>query len=478
MAAEQLALRISAQDLTGSAFASVQRNVAATGRQISEMAAGTVRDVKQMAGGFIQFGQSLASGSVTGAVMGLFSVIVDGLRAASVQMALTTAGISILIGAVALLANKWIKAEESMAEASKKKADDVAKYNADMEKAEQDRIGRLRDLNKKYNEMTLDGRIKNIEREKAIAMKTAEEAAKGSALTYFERTRQYMSEYPAYRAKFIQNAVDKAAAIYDKQIADEKAKFQQASTNRLVDAEKERQELIAGVIDENNKWVAAEREKQQKLKDEREKARQDEMIAADNAYNTRIMLAKKEAEERMAIERQVAEQKQLMLNMGLLALQQGTSLASSIQQIQLNKTGAISRRTFNLMRGMSAAEAGMSGATAAVNAMSWGLKYGGPAAPALIAGMITLIGATTGAKLAAIASQKMPSFQTSTTMTRRAPGPSTRAIPAIIHGGETVTRKGGAPQIIIQGNLYNEEQTMRALDEGMRNFYQRTGRSW
>jgi len=68
-------------------------------------------------------------------------------------------------------------------------------------------------------------------------------------------------------------------------------------------------------------------------------------------------------------------------------------------------------------------------------------------------------------------------FQTSPGQSRTIPGPPNQPVRIIAHGGETIGRGGGNVTVIVQGSLFNAEETSEAIRSGLQNLSQNTGRT-
>ncbi len=145
-----------------------------------------------------------------------------------------------------------------------------------------------------------------------------------------------------------------------------------------------------------------------------------------------------------------ARQEQAIFN----TLQAGAVLAS------IGKKNAV------LGKGIAIAQATISGFLAVNKTLGQGGVFAVPLAIS--------IGALAAANVAKIAAT--PAFQTPEGGVRTVPGSSNDAVPVIAHGGEEFSRGGSSGiTIIVEGNIFDSEETLDSFQTGLMDFQNRTG---
>lgn len=168
------------------------------------------------------------------------------------------------------------------------------------------------------------------------------------------------------------------------------------------------------------------------------------------------------SDERIAAKAKEAEDKKMAAYNGTAGVfaKSMTAMASKFKEF------------FILAKAANIAEATMAGYASAVQAFKWGTTVGGPILGGIMAGVSAL---ATGIQIANIAATPPP-FQTAAEQMRTVMGPSNRTQLATLHGNETVSRKGsGGITINVQGSLYNRDDTLAAIAEGLRYYTKQTG---
>lgn len=134
--------------------------------------------------------------------------------------------------------------------------------------------------------------------------------------------------------------------------------------------------------------------------------------------------------------------------------------------------GSEIKEFFFLSKAAAIADATMAGIQSVVNSFNFGTKIGGPIVGGIMAGIAAV---ATGIQVAKIAATPPP-FQTAFEQQRTVMGPSTRPQLATLHGGENVSRKGSGSIIInVAGSIYNSEETLDQIANGIRYYTKQTG---
>jgi hypothetical protein len=415
---EELGLVITGNDLTKGAFNSVSTSISQTEGKINNLANQTLAGSQRMMGGFNQFAQGLSSGNIITAFRGFIAMVITGLGSVGSALAVATAGISLLIGAVIFMANRWKEEERKTTEAVREEAQKRHQIYLDQLKEQEGRA-------KSNNEILIRAQ-KDLEESKIAAMKDggAKEIAQAEAA--FQRKKEAIDRTKTEYKKNYEGMLQYSAAY----AAQEKTLFTQLD-QQLVNLETEKQNKIKGIKARaaEEKEEAGRREKEEAERKAREtledeKRRQKEITDAREAANQeRIRNYEMELERERQYSNMMAGEM-----VGLF-----TALGSDIGQ-SIGKGPHEAMRAM-LLDSLSFAEKYILTQTAAKLATGWW----NPGVWAQIAGVAAIF---EGAKAA------VASFQTPAGVNRVVPGASSMPTMIMAHGGETVGR-GGASEVVV-----------------------------
>lgn len=486
MANENVGVTITGQDVSAGAFNSANNNVNKLDQNIGRMASRGIRDMKQMTGSVVQFGEALASGDISGAIMGFIGLIVNGLKTITLQTALATAGLSVLVGAVILGIKSMTDADKEATEAAKRYAEERAKAQADYEKKIKDGVAL-------YNELQISSMKEGFAKQRAEEEKHYQkriddnnnfyEAAKASDNDYvragasklWAETDRLIQQEHANHLKKIQDEENKAAAERQAKKDEEAKKEAERLKKSEEDFNRALQEQAA--IEEKNRL---EKIKAKEQEEQAAKEQQDNFVKRmrdkETAQNNIDQISFNSHRQRLA---EIAEQEEKQRQLDEYRIQGAYnaagiigSLAQNLNVVLSNEGKKQSRALFNIQKAATIAQIAITGSKAVMAATAWGWEIGGPVGAGIMA---ALAGGQVAAQIAAVATTKPPSFQTSEGMDRRVPGPSNREMLAVLHGGERINRDNGGMTLNFYGDVFNSEQTLNMIAKGLRDYQQRTG---
>jgi hypothetical protein len=223
----ELALILTARDNATAALQGLNKAIMGTKpaaetaeKAVTKMGSGSVREIGHMTHSAERIAGAFQSGSITGAVTGLFRLITTGMKTVEAEEAIMTLGLTALIVVLVGAAEK-IKEMFGAAEEAAKRYGEARKELSD------GLLEMLRAAGKKELADSLD-----IEEKRTEAIKKAMETYKGDEVAFRIALNGIRIKYDALDQERRDKLKEESNARYDKMVSDELAKIDKAEKEK------------------------------------------------------------------------------------------------------------------------------------------------------------------------------------------------------------------------------------------------------